>query len=42
MGQRRVYVLKALTREIVEAVCGTVRVESINEMTAASMLARRT
>ena len=38
MGQRRVNVPKALTREIVEAVCGTVRVTDTDEMTAASML----
>jgi len=38
MGQRRVYVPKALTREIIEAVCSTVRVGSVDEMTAASVL----
>ena len=38
MGHRRVNVPKALTREIVEAVCSTVCVASTEEMTAASML----
>lgn len=38
MGQRRVNVPKALTRQIVEAVCSAVHVKSIDEMTSASML----
>ena len=38
MGQRRVNVPKALTRQIVEAVCSAVHVNSIDEMTSASML----
>ena len=38
MGQRRIHVPKALTREIVDAICCTVDVESTEEMTAASML----
>ena len=38
MGQRRAYVPKAITREVVEALCGIVRVEDIEEMQAASLL----
>ena len=38
MGQRRVYVPKALTREILEAVCRIVRVDDLDAMTAASVL----
>lgn len=38
MGQRRVYVPKALTREIVQAVCGVVCAESVDQMTAVSVL----
>ena len=38
MGQRCVYVPKALTHKIIEAVCSTVRVGSVDEMTAASVL----
>ena len=38
MGVRRVYVPKALTREIVEAACGMVHVHAVEEMTSASML----
>ena len=38
MGQRRVYVPKALTREILEAVCCIVSVDDLDAMTAASVL----
>ena len=38
MGQRRVHVPRALSREIVEAICGVVNPHSVEEMTALSML----